>query len=488
MVLIALIAYGCAHKPIVTEKRINSMTSADLIYLGVIAPPIGSDLHHNFARGSIRCSYVPSNLCSFTVSGQTVNDPSPNDGYPGCIICNSHPDLDYISAFEIKPPAIVSASDRTASYWTNSLPHGATVLPWMDCTGGIMDKYKAATRGNFDIASAIILPNGDGLCQFYDWYNTGATDYPSAVWFTPNPIAPNVQGPYNWGPTGNDVYHVNKTGANLGLIPKAFSDAYLSGKGHQFCFVGYNRGGSGGQKSSPGPTLYAFDCESRPGIAQPGPITAVTPLLYYFQRQNAYDNEPLMPGHTPKDECVDQVWINYQNKRGVLASCVKGGPYWWYGMPDPSTDPKAQRNGCLWNGGAPIWNSRVYGKTAGADCSTEWYAWGPSIAGKKDGGSKGYHAVYGEFPLYHAELVFYDEDELREVAMGTRKPTNVHRNVILDNPPELWSIGGNTAYGYGGIAFDSTNGLLYLMQRAGAGDWPVMHVYQLNGGVGEQIQ
>ena len=457
------------------------LQASDLQYLGVFAPPlISGSGYARYQRGMTRCKYVPSNLCKFGAN----SDPSPDDGFPGCLICNSHPYTDLIGAFDIKPPIYVDAKNRTATFWSNNLPHGQQVLQFMDCTGGILKQYGGGvTGGSWDIASALILPNGDGLCQFYDWYNVASNDNPSAVWFTPNPTSPNVQGPYNWGPMDDIVFNANKNAANLGLIPKIFSDKYLNGNGHQYCYAGYNRGGSGGDQSSPGPTLYAFDCESRPTILPPGPITAVTPLLYYQARSPlAYDNEPLMPRHTPRDTCYDSVWINYGGKKGVLWSCLKGGPYWWYGQSNPDTDPAAHRNQCLWNGGTPVWGSFVYGKIPGSDCSAEFFSWGPSLIGKVDvyNYSKGYHAIFDPPPYMRAELVFYNEDALIEVVQGTRQPTNVSRSVVLNNPSELWDIDGTANYWYGGLAFDETNGLIYLTQIGGVKDNPVIHVYQIN--------
>lgn len=453
----------------------NILQSSDLQYLGVFAPPAISGTYERYGRGMNRCKYVSSNLCNFT----TGSDPSPNDGFPGCLMCNSHPDTDLIGAFEIKPPVVVNPSNRTSSYWSNSLPHGQQVLPFMDCTGGILAQYSGGSS-LWDIASALILPNGDGICQFYDWYNTGENDNPSAVWFTPNSAAPNIQGPYNWGPMNDSVFHANKNAANLGLIPKAFSDAYLNGNGHQYCYSGYNRGGSGGQESSPGPTLYAFDCESRPSVVQPGPLTA-TPLLYYNAVMKSYDNIPLMPEHTPRDTCDDLSWINYNGKRGVLASCIKGGPYWWYGKADPTTDPAAHRNHCLWNAGNPVGDNES--QNPGVSCMTEFLSWGPSLSGIVEIGSdKGYHAIFKSHPYYRARLVFYDEDELIEVAQGIRQPTNVSRSIVLDNPSELWSIDGTASYQYGGLAFDDTNGLIYIVQEDGVKDNPVVHVYKINPG------
>ena len=66
---------------------------SDLIYEGAIAPPQVGHGGPRFGYGMSGLEYDP------TCAGQ--EDPSPSDGYPGCLVGTSHKEYDMIGMFDI---------------------------------------------------------------------------------------------------------------------------------------------------------------------------------------------------------------------------------------------------------------------------------------------------------------------------------------------------------------------------------------------------
>lgn len=156
-----------------------------------------------------------------------------------------------------------------------------------------------------------------------------------------------------------------------------------------------------------------------------GGVLEAVPLLYYPPGADA----ELFARWSNCDRWEGAVWIESRGREAVVFAGRRGRGETCYGTPGDCSDP----------------------------C----------------GGGKGYHC----FP-YEPELVFYSVDDLAEVAAGTRKPFEVQPFATRSLLPEFLET---CHYSVGGMAVDNTDGRLYLVQSNS--EWPVVHVWDIGGGV-----
>jgi hypothetical protein len=184
-------------------------------------------------------------------------------------------------------------------------------------------------------------------------------------------------------------------------------------------------------------------------------------LGYSRVSPNSVFNKP-HPDYSPKTQARGATWI----ENAVLVSAHKGGDYWWYGQPDPWTDPAAHRSGCDFNEGNP---------------DACFLHRGPNLpAGTRDlcSSNKGYHALMDPDGSggrqYTAMLQFYDANELAQVAAGRRTPDSVLPYASLEGPGELWD---DNCAEPGDLAYDAASKKLYWVERNGT--QPLIHVYSI---------
>ncbi|MGB3564907.1 MAG: hypothetical protein WBH85_02500 [Thermoanaerobaculia bacterium] len=427
---------------------------SDLVYEGVIGPPKTSGQGPRFGRAPLGLEYDP------TCAGR--EDPSPADGYPGCLAATSHKEFDMIAMFDIPAPKAVERGTYKA------VPKGALVVDFFKCTmradGSDIQPELDAQEGWVarDIPGIARSAAGDWICTCgHDWYDVTQTDYDSHCWFDFNPEAVNAQGAYGWGKKGDVRFHSQRMAWYLGAVPQGWADAYLGADGHPFCFGGMQRMGGGCPPCTGGPTLYAFPCE-RPSVSPPGPLTSAKELLSYSRVSPITVFDRQHPDFSPRSQARDAVWAG----ESVLISAQKGGDYWWYGKPDPWTDPNAHRVRCLFNAGDP------------EKCFLKY---GPNLpAGTEDSChlGKGYHALLDPSgatgPQYTATLQFYDADELAAVAANRRKPNSVLPYASVEGPAEFWSAKCQEPRG---LAYDRERRKLYWVEFNNEG--PLIHVYSV---------
>jgi hypothetical protein len=457
-----------------------------LEYEGVFAPPHYPASGPRYGYGMKGMAYSPDCVGN--------SDPSPDDGYPGCLLATSHVHFDVAGIFDIPAPQRVAGEDRTQAFWGRQLGHAVPVVEFFDPSGGLRQQLDEQPDWKARDIPGVELVGEDLISTCgHDWYNVAGVDHDSHCWakLRPDGTITDAVGGYNLGPKRDPkkVFYADKLSHYIGVIGQRFADEHLDAGGRKLCFSGMQRRGGGGPGRSQGPTIYAHDC-SRPKVEPPGWLDA-TLLLFYRPQYPVSVAKSDFPEYSPDNKCYDGVWIEVGESRGALFACRQGGPIWWYGFADPWQDPGASgqlinhRNGCYWNKGEPR-------RSDGRACGEEFTSYGPPIpcyekgeAGEctrglknRCGGGKGIHGVFEEDPQFRARLLWYPEEGLADVLGGARKPWQVPFEVLVDHPHELWPA---CAGAFGGLALDSQRGKLYVAQIM-RGEFPVIHVYGLASG------
>jgi hypothetical protein len=463
----------------------------DFEYLGSFAPPQRSCASSGcFAYGLFGMDYVAGCL--------GAEDPSPDDGYPGCLIATSHKNGDKVAVFDI--PAPIIPESQSDAYYRESLPKGSLVVDFFDPSAGIKDAVLDPQPGWVarDIPGVIAVADETQLIVTcgHDWYNVNETDYASHCWTT---VADqSAVGAWNFGPEGDIWTHSQRMAWYLGRIPQAWADDHLDAGGEPWCFSGMQRANGGKPNQSAGPSMLAFPC-AEPDVAPEGPLP-VKPLLNY---EHVYPSRPsgyLEPlgvpdGHSAKTQTRGIEWID----EAIIVSRKAGGPYWWYGHRSPYEEPRIDedppvyinhRNTCAWNGGDPVWMS---GPNKGQSCHDQFFAWGPpipegvindpqSIRDVRDpcASGKGYHSIFPENPRLRAELLLYDSDDIAEVVASDTDdiwPNKPRPYATVSGSEFFWGIACHEALD---LAYDPESRTLFWGQARGSR--PVIHALRVNAG------
>ena len=232
----------------------------------------------------------------------------------------------------------------------------------------------------------------------------------------------NIDNPNAQGPWNVAGYVSNAIGGYLFDIPKEWADNYLDGK---YIAGGFNRN-AGTQCHGPGliataPYKYT---DTNPPVDGQLPSTA---LIYYNAEHSTY------PDYKTKDEWRGGSWITAGKKEAVIFVGYKCIGDVCYGSPE--------------------------------ECNSTC------------GGSKGYHCSPRQ-----PQMIFYNTDELIDVAKGLKKPWEVkpyHMVNLVDYIP-LYKECSETQ----GATYDRLNNLLYVIQMDGdtSGAYtrkPLIHVLKV---------
>jgi hypothetical protein len=311
------------------------------------------------------------------------------------------------------------------------LPMAATLRPLTNFDGTLIEDQLDPTTtfaGDIEYMPKRGSQTSDKIYGSADWwYAVEGGDFPT-IWFA-ELDGSNPRGLFHVGEQVTP-FHGNRTGDYLFTLPEWYADQYLGGR---FLVTGKSRGTDTG---SQGPALYAFypwDNEN-----PDGDLDAI-PLLWYrfiypecagpdVGEKSACD----YPDFTMCDKWVGGSFVESSGKTALILFGVKG------------------------------LGSNDYGQPSTPDACNPY---------------QGYHCD----PL-ERQIIFYDVDELGQVALGNREAWSVV-------PYRIWRPGefylgdtdGATCGETGGMAFDPKSGRLFMVEKGlGDNNAAVVHVWNVN--------
>lgn len=349
-------------------------------------------------------------------------DPSgPGDGFPGSLYASGHTWDDLVGEISIPEPVISSNF--------NELPAALMLKSLHDITGGWINNCTYTGDCEYrEVDGLVYLDNVEKIAwNLRDWYNVAAYDQASLGWSDLDMSG--AQGVWHIGVRDGDVFHNARTCDYLFTAPEDFAVQHLDGK----WLIAGNHREAGALGGSQGPTLYALAPWEESSPPPDGGEVEAIPLLYYPENYdctyNQYD-QCAFPGYRVADDWGGGAWIEAAAGEAVLIFGRKGlGP-----------------------------NCYGTGEECGDTCET----------------TKGWHSA-----PYQSQVLFFDPQELKEVAEGTRNPWDVVPYTTLSLEAEVLNPG---CAELGAAAFDRTGGLIYVTEEA-AGPWgeTVVHVWQVSG-------
>lgn len=435
---------------------------AEVSYLGYFLPPTdqGGTNADKWTYGVNGLTLIPD--CMGEV------DPSPDDGYPGCLGAHGHSNGHRFGVMDLVPPDSQRASQVVAFY---------------DVGSGVPESQIC----------------GSGSCQFFEVYYDDS-ETPCRLWWTyannyagvedddpylgvssctpGSPGTPTIYdvGAEFGGDKQDDPYHTAKMYHGLGKIPQGTADEHFDGKQ---MWLGYGRR-SGTRGGSQGPSLWV-----RP-MTDPvsNPILDSTPLLWYLLTgfMEWYDT-PEMSGpivnwwskswavsgefvRSGTNEAVIMIWrepvIDVNDYPCSDPSAYRSGdpepvacevPVCWYGVEECQDGPAEEQQ-------PSFWEDDNLGATMPKDCN---------LSDPCTGGT-GPRCLSVE-PF----LLFYDPADLADVYSGG-ETHDYPQPYAKTNIRDLF-VGGTTCLEeISGTTYDQANQLYYAAQ---SGSDPVIHVFEI---------
>lgn len=349
-------------------------------------------------------------------------DPAgPNDGFPGSLFGVGHDQTQYVSEISIPVPR------KSASKNVNELNTAGVLQDFRDIRGGLFG-YIELPRVGLEYLS----PQGDqttgklyfSWAQHLDEGNTG----PTHGWCELNLANPQTKGIWRIGGRTNYV-----TADYMFEIPAAWASANTPG--YRLATGRYRDGGQDAQ----GPSLFTFGPWNQGNPPAGGTTLATKPLLLY---DDILDPAPqyIQNGYTHADEWNGGAWLTAGSKSAVIFVGNKGLGYYWYGGSDGSE--------CVDN--------------IGPGCTVEDRGWWANTI--------------------QAQIVFYDSDDLAQVAQGTMPPNRPQPYAVMNIDPYLYHITSTRQkHHISAVAYDRPHELLYIFEPFGDGDKTIVHVWSVSG-------
>ncbi|MFC1452656.1 hypothetical protein ACFLSJ_04845 [Verrucomicrobiota bacterium] len=306
----------------------------------------------------------------------------------------------------------------TAATW-EELPVASQLTAMVSFDGNLIESQLDSTTtfgSGIEVVPMRGSQTGDKLYGAADqWYEVSGDTFPT-IWFS-EMDGSNPRGLFHVGPEA-EPYHGNKSGCFLFSVPQSYADAYLGGR---TLVTGKSRGAFNG---SMGPALIAF----RPwdNEAPSGDLDAVPMAWYriiYPDCAGPNVGDPVncdYPDFTMCDEWVGGGFVEAGQRQAVILLGTKG----------------LGTNG--------------YGPGGAGDCNPY----------------QGYHC-----DPFERQVVFFDVNELADVASGTRDAWTVVPYTIW-RPAEffLGDAQGQTCGLTGGIAVDTAGNRVFMIEKGLGGD------------------
>ena len=393
----------------------------DLVYLGYFRLPEGS--------GSSDWDYSGHGLTYYPGGDPEGGD----DGFPGSLFGFGHDHQLHVSEISIPRP-VLSPDLAQASTAT-------TLQAFADLTGGIF------SAGEMTIPRAGLAYLSDPEPRLHFAFGQHFQDFePSHGWASLDLEQPEAQGAWLFGDYSNYV-----SNDYLFEIPSKWADAIAPGP-----LLASGRAREG-LWSGRGPALFAYhppDPDNPPG---PGArIEGVVPLMLYGEQlpgQPDLISEPSQAvlDYREADHWWGGAWLTAGNNAAVVLVGTKAVGNEWYGF----------ANGVVWD----------------HDCASSQPPTCPEVP-QWPYDDRGFWAED-----YQAELIFFDPGDLAAVARGefqswTPQPYAVMNldEVLLAPALDLENYKRDLL---GAMAFDRSNGLIYIVERLADEYRSVIHVWKI---------
>jgi len=355
-----------------------------------------------------------------------------SDGFPGSLFLTGHDWYQYVSEISIPSPVISPSKN------VNDLNTAVTLQVFTDIKAGMFGELEMPTPG------LTFLPDISGATSGYLYFCWGQhfQFHEATHGFCRTDLSsPQSHGPFYFGNINNYT-----SSDYMFRLPDTWAKEYTNG---QNLASGRFREG---QWSGFGPALYAFS--PFPNGAEPAAndtITQITPLLLYGLDdptipEIVVDDSMKMNMYNPADQWSGAAWISAGDKEAVIFAGTKAMGNTWYGFAD----------GTVWPDEPP------YPPVPDPPYDDRGW-WCDSI---------------------HAQIIFYDTDDLADVAQGRLKPWNPQPYAVLDINNILFSPGFDLVrykrWSIGAICFDFDHQHLFIVERLADEDKSIVHVWSVS--------
>ena len=437
-----------------------------------------------------RTAYSHFRMLTYCPTGESGD----NDGYEGSLFLNAQAyELDgpnnggYIGQINIPAPVV----DPTLN--PANLPLATYIQTFHDAFAGPKTNYRNFPGAIPRLGDLMWVQDGgagyDALWfTMRDMYNTSSEDR-NGIGRVPadlNDFRPQGMwhlGPRKWGDP-NWPYHYLSWADYLFSAPRFWAATYAS---NRWMIAGMGDREAGTWGASEGPTMFAFnpDFQDRDGCP-PNDTTGcdktpigTTPLLWYKSLQNQTGGPsvcgPAVGIHAVGDYSLadywsDGAWLSHNNRQSIVLvgnKCIYDSYY--------SDCALGSGHGCdssyCWNQDhSACEDSPCYTLTPLCDESKGWVCGDPSRGDTAPG--------------YKGRMLFYDPDDIAQVATGNWNPWDPQPYTYLDMTPYIFNLAGCSS-AFEGAAYDPDAGRLYLVQggvdetQTGNDDLPIIHVFDI---------
>ena len=405
--------------PLTDRAVYDGLEPNNLVYLGAFRLPDGS--------GESSWEYSGQGLTYYPGGDQNGGE----DGFPGSLIGIGHDHQLYASEISIPVPVISQSLE--------DLNTAETIQPFAEFTGGVFNaedmvipvvgiEYLADEEG----AGKLHFAWGQHIQDLEPSHGWGGVEFDSAA----------AEGPWVFGTYSNYI-----TSDYLFEIPADWAAMYAPGM--SLASGRFREGVWGGM----GPALLAYDPS---GVSGGGRLDKIVPLLVYGVPLEdgsgvQIDESMKMETYQESDRWSGGTWLSSEWGDAVVFVGTKAVGRSWYGFSDGTVWPH--------------------------DCADQQPSTCPEPP-EWPYDDRGYWAED-----YQAQMIFFDVNELGQVAVGEMAFYEPQPYAVLDLTPYLFSaelnFGEYKRELVGAVAFDRTNGLIYLIERMADEYKSVIHVFQI---------
>lgn len=357
------------------------------------------------------------------------------DGFSGSLFGAGHDHQLYVSEISIPVPVISSSLE--------DLNTAETLQPFTDVTGGIFDAEEMV----IPVVGLAYLPDVEGGKLHFTWGQHIQDLEPSHGWGALALDSGLAAGPWVFGAYTNYI-----TSDYLFDIPEEWAGQYAPGV--RLASGRFREGVWGGM----GPALLAYNPDMEEGLRSGGVIEGIVPLLVYgvpLQDGSGVDSDQSMKMavYQAADQWSGGAWLSADQGAAVVLVGTKAMGQSWYGFADGTVWPQ--------------------------DCAEQTSSTCPEPP-EWPYDDRGYWAEG-----YQAQMIFFDVNELGQVAVGEMETYSPQPYAVFDLSPYLFDPELNyeeyKRQLVGAMAFDRENGLIYVVERLADEYKSVIHVFQIGG-------